>query len=93
MSRADMYLYILLMLCGCCSVERDRLREQERQARAQMSSQAADRDSAGAPMTIPQTGGTPLFTGPVRVSTPTFLQKRTSRSNQFFYVTFLFNYI
>lgn len=49
------------------SVERDRLRERERQARAQMSHQA-DRGSSQEPP-----DGAPLFGAPVRVSTKYFL--------------------
>lgn len=48
------------MFCFVCfSVERDRLRERERQARAQMSSQADMREMVEA---------NPLFDAPVRVS-------------------------
>lgn len=53
-------------VCVCYSVERDRLRELERQARAQMSSQAADRDNQRVTQGPP--GGAPLFQAPVRVS-------------------------
>ncbi|KAF4523379.1 hypothetical protein B566_EDAN005536 [Ephemera danica] len=47
------------------SVERDRLRERERQARAQMSSQAAEREDA---KTAAAMGGAPLFDAPVRIN-------------------------
>lgn len=72
---------MLMLMCAifCCSVERDRLRELERLARAQMSSQAADRDSACAVMTKAQPGGAPLFTAPVRVSTPFDVSERIPR--------------
>lgn len=43
------------------SVDRDRLRERQRQARAQMSSQVAEQDNPAGP-------GAPLFGEPVRVS-------------------------
>lgn len=46
----------------CCSVERDRLREREKQARAQMSL-GAERD-----LDHQDGGGAPLFGAPVKVS-------------------------
>lgn len=54
-------IHLLMCFRFCCSVERDRLRERERQARAQMSSQVADQESPG-------TSGNFLFREPIRVS-------------------------
>jgi hypothetical protein len=55
----NVWLYCVLYRYGiCCSVERDRLRERERQARAQMSSQA-EREAENL--------GAPFFGPPVRV--------------------------
>lgn len=55
----------LTFLCVwlCFSVERDRLREREKQARAQMSSLVAERD-----LEHQDGGGAPLFGAPVKVS-------------------------
>lgn len=59
--------FLVAYFCGFpdgfffCSVERDRLREQERQVRAQMSAQAAEREQNQ--QALPE-----LFARPIRVS-------------------------
>lgn len=54
-----------MQIAMCFSVERERLRERERQVRQQMSSQAVEREDALP--SVPVTGA-PLFSLPVRVS-------------------------
>lgn len=54
-----------MQIAMCFSVERERLRERERQVRQQMSSQAVEREDA---MPLVPVTGAPLFSLPVRVS-------------------------
>lgn len=58
--RTDSFFLCCVLVC---SVERDRLREREKQARAQMSSLVAERD-----LDHQDGGGAPLFGAPVKVS-------------------------
>lgn len=74
-----------------CSVDRDRLRERERQARAAMSIQAEQAAARGGPDVIHhhhnhhhpnnnvQYTGMPLFGEPVKVSATLFLSNRNAR--------------
>lgn len=54
-----------MQIAMCFSVERERLRERERQVRQQMSSQAVEREDALPSVPV---SGAPLFSLPQRVS-------------------------